>query len=168
MATVANPDYGRWARFNPGSEVTVDGYQTVSGVKQPVRMTAKLISKHEDRLIVERTYTSLEPGKKGFKHVQHFFVQARIPSAEHPLTSPHATITRQADILLTVNGKPLPCQVKTLQARGNFPEWGRDITCRVALNNTLPGGVAQVSLKSHKKNQPFEFEGQVVGFRVVP
>jgi len=161
---VRNPDYERWAAFQPGSSATFEGYQLADGVKQSLRMTAKLISKHENRLVVERTYVPLEAGQKEPSRVQHFIVEAMIAPADHPLTSSSAKITEMPAETLTIGGKALKCRVRTVLAAGEFPEYGRDVSATVCQNDTVPGGMVRVWLKSNKGAQPFEFRGQVVKY----
>ncbi len=162
---IQNPDYRRWVRFRPGSQTTFEGYQTLNGIKQRIRMTAKLISKHEDTLVVERTYVPLGPGIKEPVRVQNFFVQARIRPQDHPLSNPKAKITRLPTAQLKVADQVLTCEVRAFQAAGDFPEWGRNVTGKVAMNDAVPGGAVQVQLKAYKKNQPFEFSGKVVAYK---
>jgi hypothetical protein len=161
---IRNPDYDRWATLPPGSWVTFEGYQLVGGVKQPLRLTAKLVSKHQDRLVVERTYAPLEAGQQEPSRVQHFLVEAEINPADHPLSSPSAKITDKPAEMLTIAGKSLTCRVKSVQAEGEFPEYGRGVSATLWQNDTLPGGMAKVWLKSKKGNEPFEFRGEVVKF----
>jgi len=54
--------------------------------------------------------------------------------------------------------------VRTVQAAGEFPEYGQGVWATVAQNDAVPGGMARVWLKSSKGNQPFEFRGQVVAY----
>jgi pimeloyl-ACP methyl ester carboxylesterase len=163
---VKNPDYERWARFSPGSSITLEGYQAVKGVKQPLRMTARLVSKHQDRLVVERTYSPTSGDSTEETRVQQFLVEARIPAADHPLTSPTAKISEQPAESLVINGKSLPCRSRTVQADGDFPEYGRGVWASVCQSDALPGGMARVWLKSSKNGEPFEFRGQVVKYQV--
>jgi len=161
---VHNPDYERWARFTPGAWATFEGHQLVDGLKQPIRMTAKLVSKHEDRLVVERTYIPLSGGQTEPSRVQQFLVEALIDPAEHPFTSPGAEISEMSPETLTIAGKQLNCRVRTVKASGDFPEYGQGVWATLSQNDTLPGGMAKVWLKSSKANQPFEFRGQVVDY----
>jgi pimeloyl-ACP methyl ester carboxylesterase len=161
---IRNPDYDRWVRFNPGSQTVFEGYQRTNGVKQRVRLIAKLVSKHEDTLVVERTYVSIGYENKQPVRVQNFFVQAWIRPQDHPLSSPDAEITRLNDKQINVGDRSLTCIVKTFRASGEFPEWGRNVNGRVAMNSAVPGGAVQVYLKAHKKNQPYEFDRKVMKF----
>ncbi|MBP7936990.1 MAG: hypothetical protein KA354_20295 [Phycisphaerae bacterium] len=163
---VRNPDYERWASLNPGASVTFEGYQVADGMKQPLRMTAKLMSKHEDRLLVERTYVPVGGSDKEPSRVQQFLVDAMINPAEHPLTKPDAKITELPAETITVAGKAFQCRVRTVVAAGDFPEYGQGVSAKVWQNESLPGGMARVWLKSNKGSQPFEFQGRVVGYKL--
>ena len=161
-----NPDYERWARFAPGSYSVFEGYQEANGAKQKLRMTARLVSKHEDRLVVERTYVPLEGGQTEPSRVQQFLVEAMISPADHPLTSPTAKISELPAKTITIAGKALQCRVRSVEAAGDFPEYGRGVSATVYQNESLPGGMAKVWLKSNKGNQPFEFRGGVVTYGI--
>lgn len=160
---VRNPDYDRWARFAPGAWTTFEGYQLADGLKQPIRMTAKLVSRHEDRLVIERTYVSLSGGQTEPSRVQQFLVEALIDPAEHPLTAPGAQISEMSPETLAIAGEQLSCRVRTVKAAGDFPEYGQGVWASLSQNDAIPGGMAKVWLKSSKASQPFEFRGQVVG-----
>jgi len=161
---VRNPDYDRWARFAPGSYSVFEGYQEANGAKQKLRMTARLVSKHDDRLLVERTYVPLEGGQTEPSRVQQFLVEAMIDPADHPLTSPAARISEMSPETITIGGKALTCRVRTVQAAGEFPEYGCGVWATVDQNDNVPGGMVKVWLKSSKGNQPFEFRGTVVAY----
>jgi pimeloyl-ACP methyl ester carboxylesterase len=159
---VRNPDYERWATLDPGASVTYEGYQEADGRKEQLRMTVRLVSKHEDRLVVERTYVPIGAGEESPSRVQHFVVDAWINAVEHPFTSPAAKISDQAPEKLRIAGRELECRVRSVQASGSFPEYGQNVTATVWQNESLPGGMARVWLKSSKGGRPFEFKGQVV------
>ncbi len=157
-----NPDYERWATYAPGAFTTFEGYQIVGGAKQQLRMTAKLVSKHEDRLLVERTYVPAGGAQTEPSRVQQFMVEAMIAPEEHPLTCPTATISESPAETITIAGREFKCRVRSVQAAGEFPEYGRGISAKVWQNDGLPGGMARIWLRSNKGNQPFEFRGEVV------
>lgn len=161
---VRNPDYDRWSRFNPGAYARFEGEQIVDGRKQAVRMTAKLISKHADRLVVERTFESLDGDKKGAAPAHEFIVEAEIEPSSHPLTSPDAKIDSMPGETLRVGWRMLACTVKSVKVSGDFPEYGAGVQATVYQNESIPGGMARVSLKSSRSGQPYEFRGDVVAF----
>jgi pimeloyl-ACP methyl ester carboxylesterase len=161
---VRNPDYERWATLEPGASTTFEGYQVADGVKQQLRMTARLVSKHEDRLLVERTYVPIGGGQTEPSRVQQFLVEAMIAPTDHPLTSPTAKISESPAETITIGGKEFKCRVRSVQAAGTFPEYGQGVAAKLWQNESLPGGMARVWLKSSKGNQPFEFRGDVVAF----
>lgn len=161
---VRNPDYERWSRFNPGAWARFEGEQIVDGRKQPVQMTAKLISKHADRLVVERTFVPLDGDKKGAVPAHEFIVEAEIERSSHPLTSPDAKIESMPGETLRIGWRMLACTVKSVKASGDFPEYGAGVEATVYQNETIPGGMAKVRLKSSRSGQPYEFSGDVVAF----
>ncbi len=161
---VRNPDYERWAAYAPGAWTTFEGYQLVNGQKHNIRMTARLVSKHQDRLVVERTYVPLDGGPQEPVRVQQFFVEAEIDPADHPFASPTAKISELPAETITIAGRAFKCRVRSVQAAGDFPEYGRGVSATLAQNDTIPGGMAKVWLKSSKGDQPFEFRGEVVAY----
>lgn len=163
-AKVRNPDYERWTTLPAGAATTLEGYQVVDGVKQQLRMTARLASKHEDRLLVERTYVFADGDPARPARVQQFLVDAEISPAEHPLTSPTAKITELPAETITVAGKTLRCSVRDVQASGNFPDYGQGVAVRIWQNEELPGGIARVWLRSTQGGRKFEFRGDVVSY----
>jgi hypothetical protein len=84
--------------------------------------------------------------------------------SEHPLSSADAKIADMPAETLKIGGKALSCRVKTIEARGDFPEYGRGITATGWQNDDIPGGMARVWLKSSKGDQPFELRGEVVAY----
>ncbi len=165
-AMVPNPDYQRWATLNPGASVTIEGYQEIDGAREQVRVIARLVSKHQDRLLVERSYTPSGGAEGQPARVQQFMVEARINPAEHPLTSPTAKISELPAETITIAGKAFNCRVNSVQAAGSFPEYGEGVSARLWRNDSLPGGMARVWLKSSKDGRPFEFRGDVVAVNV--
>jgi pimeloyl-ACP methyl ester carboxylesterase len=161
---VRNPDYDRWAGFAPGASATFEGTQTFGGRRRPVRMVAKLVSRHADKVIIERTYRLLDAGPNEPLRVQTFVAAADIQPQQHPLTCPGAKTVSLPAARLAVAGRSLDCEVRTIQARGDFPEWGRDVSCRMYACRAVPGGVVKVALRSHKQGVPFEFDGQLVQY----
>jgi hypothetical protein len=96
--------------------------------------------------------------------VQQFFVEAEIDPTDHPLTSPTAKITELPAEAIAIPGRALECRVSSIQAAGEFPEYGWGVSATLWQNENLPGGMARVWLKSIKGNLPFEFRGDVVAF----
>ena len=96
--------------------------------------------------------------------MQQFLVEAEINPAEHPLTSPAAKVSELPAETITIAGKAFRCRVCSVQAAGDFPEYGRGVSAKLWRNDALPGGMARVWLKSSKDDQPFEFRGDVVAY----
>jgi pimeloyl-ACP methyl ester carboxylesterase len=161
---VMNPDYQRWSKSPVGSWIMLRGYQSIAATRQDVGIKAVLIEKQPDMLIVERQYF-LEPNESGRPmRVHGFFVPAWISPEEHPLTSPTAKISDLPAETIKIAGKALDCSVRSVQATGDFSDYGRSVAATVWQNESLPGGMARVWLKSRKGDQPFEFRGDVVAY----
>ncbi|UCG34409.1 MAG: hypothetical protein JSU68_07165 [Phycisphaerales bacterium] len=167
---VPNPDYQRWAMFGVGSYVTVEGYQKVRGEQVPMRITATLQAKHRDRLIIERKYDPLNDEDNLPVRTEDFYPVAQIMATEHPSTHPQAKITELPKETVTVKGKRLVCDVKTIRATGDFKDWGNNVVAKVYLNEGVPGHLVRIDLtaKLHKDAEPFEFSGTLVDYKVVP
>ena len=167
---VPNPDYQRWAKFGVGSYVTVEGYQKIRGEQVPMRITATLQAKHRDRLIIERKYDPLNDEDNLPVRTEDFYPVAYIKATEHPSTHPQAKITELPKETVTVKGKRLACDVKTIRATGDFKDWGNNVDARVYSNDGVPGHLVRIDLKANLKRaaEPFEFSGTLVDYRAVP
>jgi hypothetical protein len=164
---VRNPDYDRWANFAPGSWIRWEGHQSIGGDRRPLHIKATLVEKQEDTLVIERVYAVQDGDLSRPARVQEFIEKAWIEPGDHPLTHPAAESAEDRHDRLTVKGKTLECEVKTLNINAEFEEWGRNISATMHLNDEIPGGVVKVNLQSHKGTEPFEFSGQVVDYEVV-
>lgn len=162
---IVNPDFKRWSRFARGSWVRFEGEQGVNGAPQPMRVTARLVSHHEDRLIVERTYETLG-GDAAAPRVHQFLIETMIDPGEHPLTSPAAKSSDLPSESIAIRGKTYVCRGRAVKAAGTFPEYGSEVDAKVFECDALPGGIAKVQLRSRQGGQPFEFRGQVVAFEI--
>ncbi len=163
--TVANPEYVRWARFGVGSAVVFEGYQVLDGVRQPLRLTVTLMARYASSLLIERRFAAVggqEP------RVRQFFVPARVKPAEHPLTAPQSTVRDGPHEPVQVDSQTLDCQVQTIHAPGDFPEWGRDLSARVWLHDALPGSLVGYELTATVEGAAVESAGRVTEYRVVP
>ncbi|QDV89853.1 hypothetical protein RAS2_09280 [Phycisphaerae bacterium RAS2] len=161
---IVNPDFKRWSRFGRGAWVRFEGEQLVDGRPQPARVTARLVSHHEDRLIVERTYETVGGDHSSTPRVHQFLIEAMIDPGEHPLTSPAARTSDLPTESIAIMGKTYTCRGRATRATGTFPEYGSDVDAKVFECDALPGGIAKVQLRSRQGGRPFEFRGQVVAF----
>src|SRR5262249_16578600 len=142
-----------------------EGYQIEGGQKQSIRITAKLVSKHEDKLVIERTYVPMEGDQKTPSRVQTFIAMAEVVPQEQPMTSPDAKITRLRGERVTVNGKTLGCQGESIDAGGDFPQGGHDINARVYTNNSVPGGLVKIAIQLQRDGRPYKFDGKLVDYQ---
>lgn len=163
---IVNPDYKRWSQCARDSWVRFEGEQLVDGKPQPTRVTARLVSHHEDRLIVERTYEPIGGDAPSMPRVQQFLIEAMIDPDDHPLTSPSARSSDLPSESITIKGKTYACRGRAVRAAGTFPEYGSDVDAKVFECDALPGGIAKVWLRSRQGGKPFEFRGQVIAFDI--
>jgi hypothetical protein len=160
---VANPDYQRWAKFPVGSWVEIEGYQLLGGKQRPLHMRATLQSKADDHLIVHRDFTG--PSAEDAL-ASEFRVAAEIDAREHPLTHPNSKISDLESGTITVGGKNLTYQVRTIAARDEFPAWGHDVEAQIWSCPNVPGGMAQIELTTTMKGVPTKFFGKLVEYDV--
>ncbi len=165
---VINPDYAWWARFGIGSQVTWHGHQTVGGRQEPLRVTTTLVSKHPDRIIVEWTYWPIRGAMRKAPRVQGFVEQAWIDPTDHPRTHPDCTIEKQPDQTLKIAGRNYLCQVDTADVDAEFDDWGRDPQATAYRCEDIPGGLVRLSVSSHTCTGPYEFQGEVVDYKIMP
>ncbi len=163
---VANPDYARWAEFGVDSWIKVEGYQVVNGVRHAMRYTERLASKQPDQLIVERTYESLDTGE--VIEEREFYVMATIHPREHPLTHAGTKTINLPPETVTVGARDIKCNVKTVDADGEFAEWGKDVRGKAHLSDAIPGGLVRLTIKAEAESGPYEYSGTVMNYRIVP
>jgi hypothetical protein len=165
---VQNPDYQRWARFGIGSTITWQGHQTIGGDREPMKVTATLVSKHPDRVVVERSYWPMGQRKHLAPRVQSFIETAWIDPTDHPRTHPACTLTNLPGKTVKIAGKTIHCDVQQADVDAEFDDWGRDLEATLYRSDTIPGGLVKLAVKSHMGEQPFEFYGEMVDYKIVP
>lgn len=163
---VANPDYQRWEAFGVGSYVIAEGTQVVTGVRRPLRIRAELAARTPEHLLVTRSYDSV-PGEEP-PIPRQFFVPAWIRPEQHPSTHPRSRVAHGEKAPADVAGRKLDCELVTIDAPGEFPDWGAQLKARLRACPTLPGGLAQLELRGVANGQPFEVSSHVVEWKAVP
>ena len=163
---VRNPDYDRWAKFAPGSWIQWTGYQSIGGLRQDMSVKAVLVEKQADKLVVEWIYAAGDDDFARPERVQEFIEKAWISPTDHPITHPEARISDLPSESIKVGGKTLQCSVQEVAVDAEFPDRGRDIMLKQYGNDGIPGGLARVSMKSHKGNEAFEFVGEVIKYSI--
>ncbi len=66
-----------------------------------------------------------------------------------------------------VGSQTFDCQVQTIDAPRDFPEWGRPLSARVWFNEALPGSLAGYELTATVEGAAVESAGRVTEYRVV-
>jgi pimeloyl-ACP methyl ester carboxylesterase len=165
MGKVDNPDYRRWARFEPGSWAAYEGEQIADGVSTPIQLKATLKFKSETALLVERDTLA----NRGTGVVpRHLFVTAAIDPRNNPLTHPDGQVENHADELVDVDGHEIPCRVFSVHTPGDSLAWGRDVRATVHVSDAVPGGIVRMDLVTHIDGRQVHYRGQLVGFEAVP
>jgi hypothetical protein len=165
-ARVANPDYQGWASFQPGSSITFEGHQSVDGQRKRLRITEKLLSKDKSRVVLERAYEFLEDDVRQPPVVETAIEPARIHPGDHPVTHPHARIEHVPDEELGVAGRTVLCRVMRVEVAADARGWWDRMEAAVYLNESVPGGVARVLLRSETPDEHFELAADAVDFDV--
>jgi hypothetical protein len=165
---VRNPDYERWAAFGVGSYVITQGHQMYRDVQTPVRVKTTLRSKSADRLELERQFYLTDQQATLPDQVHSLIAEAWIEPKYHPTTDPATKLEDLPARSVTVKGRTYTCPGRSIDAGGEYPDWGSDLTATAYRCPDLPGGLAELKLESHLQGEPFSFEGRVVDFRIVP
>ncbi len=164
---VRNPDYDRWVSFEAGSWIEAEGYEVIGGVRHPLRLTATLMARDDQKVAVEWSYV-VGKDQEHPTRVQNFIEHAWVKPEDHPYTHPTTKSTLEPKAKsITVKGKPLACDLQTAHVEAEFPDWGKGIDARLYHYAGVPGGIVQFHIKSSKDNQPFEFFAKVVDYKVV-
>lgn len=164
---VPNPDYQGWASFHPGASITFEGYQSVDGHQQKLRITEKLLSNDKDGVVLERAYEFLEDVPRQPPVVETAVEPARIHPADHPMTHPRAKIEHAPDEVLGVAGQTLPCRVVRVEVAADADGWWDRLEAAVHLTENVPGGLARVMLRSETPDERFELAADAVEFTVM-
>ncbi len=164
---VLNPDYTRWSKFGVGTYVITDGYQEHRGLRTRVRLKSILKSKSPDRLLVDREFYVVEQDATIPAQVQSLIAEKWIDPKQHPNTHPLSKMQDLSSKQVTLKGRTFTCLGRSIDADASFPQWGSDLTATVYRCAELPGGSAEIKLKSHFQGEPFAFEGRVVDFRIM-
>ena len=93
---------------------------------------------------------------------------ATIHPQEHALTHPGAKIVNLPPESINVGTRDIKCNVKTVDADGEFAEWGEDVRGKTHLSNDIPGGLVCLTIKAKAERGPYEFSGTVTDYRIVP
>ncbi len=165
---VDNPDYRRWARFEPGSWAAYEGEQVVDGgVRTPVQLTATLIFKSETAILVERDFRARTAAAANIVP-RHLFVTSAIDPRGNPLTHPDRQVENHADEAVVVDGREIRCRVFSVRTPGDSLAWGRDVQATVHASDAVPGGIVKIELVTHVDGREFRYRGRLVGFKATP
>lgn len=166
---VANPDYERWAAFQPGSWTLIEGFQIQGEQREPIRIREALVSREPDKLMLERTFVLANQEETTAPMHRLFVVMARIEPDEHPFTAADSTVTEGPDEqLLSIGDQTYACRVRTLRAKGAYEEWGTAPTATVYTNPEVPGGIVRIDLITRTEGREARYLGQVTRIHLAP
>ncbi len=151
-----------------GSYVVTEGHQEYRGVRTPVRLKTTLRTKSADRLETEREFILTDQHATIPAQVHSVIAEAWIDPEHHPVTDPASKSEELATKSVTIQGRPFTCSGRSIDAGGDYPDWGPDVTATEYWCTGLPGRLAELKLESHFRGEPFRFEGRTVDFGIVP
>ncbi len=154
---VRNPDYQCWAPFAPGSWAVLEGTCTHDGHTDTCRVKTTLISKTVDSAVVEHelTISGERPVEIPFR--QRSIVMADINPQDHPITHPHAKVSRSGQVEMSILGKATKCDVTRIAVPGEFDFWGDDIRAEACTASSVPGYLARLDLSTTLNGKQYEF-----------
>jgi hypothetical protein len=164
--TVKNPDYERWARFEPGSWVVMEGQQTIDGVTRPIRMKVTLVSKSASQLVFRREQLAAAGQQEAAPFPQTIYASAHIAPDEHPMTHPAAQVRDLPGAKLRVGSREFVCKVKSISTPAEFRDWGSHPQATVYACEEVPCGIVQVDLKTKFGQKSVAATGKLVGFQI--
>ena len=93
---------------------------------------------------------------------------ATIHPQEHPFTHPGTKTVNLPPETVNVGTRDIKCEVKTVDADGEFAEWGKDVRGKAHLSNDIPGGLVRLTINAKAESGPYEFSGTVTDYGIVP
>ena len=160
---VMNPDYARWADFEPGAWTRHTVQLEHDGQRIPFELRAELVFKSDVAVLVERD-PELRTAAVDSEIARHLFVTAMIEPKNNPLTHPEAVIERQADQTLMVGGRAVACEVRMIRAPGRSLVWGEDIAATVHSSPAVPGAIVKLELETTIDGQRLRYRGMLADF----
>jgi hypothetical protein len=160
---VANPDYERWAHYEPGTWTRHAAELEHDGQRIPFELRAELIFKSDVALLVERD-PDLRSAAVDAELPRHLFVTAKIDPKNNPVTDPNAVITSQGEETLRVGGRSITCEVITVRATGRSLVWGEDVTATVHRSDEVPGAIVKLEVETTVDGRRLRYEGMLEDF----
>ncbi len=159
---VENPDYRRWAKFPVGSWIVFDGQQSGADGTRPFRVKTTLIKKTADVLVLRREQVEGAGLKSVFD--QTIYESAAIAPEDHPSTHPARRVEQRPAIVVSVGSRELNCSVQTIETPADFSDWGSHPQATVHTSEQVPGGIAQIDIKTRFDGKPMTLTARLVDF----
>lgn len=161
---VRNPDYYRWEKWDPNAFVTLQGYQIVDGVAQPIRVTETLVERSPERVVLERRLVMADKPADAQPEPKRFIEERMIDPKDHPATHPAAKRTVLGDVVLEVAGKPVTCTPTVTIVCAKFDDWGENLVAEAYHSFTIPGAIVRLYLDINTPDQHIQYIGDVVAY----
>ena len=131
-ATVDNPQFANWNRFNVGSNSTLTTNIETGGQKIATESTNTLVEKGADKVVVEVSGTMEVAGKRNAIPAQKQTIPAKIDSQ---------SINKVAGEKIDAAGKTFDCAVYEMV---NPDPAQKDAKAKVWISDEVPGGVVKL------------------------
>lgn len=82
---------------------------------------------------------------------------ADIDPQDHPITYPHAEVTRIGQVVMPVQGKPTKCDITRIAVSGEFDFWGDNIRAEICTASSVPGYLVRLDLRTTLDSKQYEF-----------
>ncbi|MFB3893479.1 MAG: hypothetical protein ACE15C_15810 [Phycisphaerae bacterium] len=162
--SVRNPDYERWARFETGSWVTMEGQRTVDGATKPIRLKVTLVSKNAGQVVFRREDLDAQRPGSASPFSQTIYASANIAPTESPVTHPSRRLTQLPDVTVRVGTRDLTCKSATASAPGDFHDWGSNPQATICTSTEIPGGIARIDIRTRFAQKSIAVRGQVTDY----
>jgi hypothetical protein len=163
---VENPAYKRWVRMPVGTWTVFEGQQTVAGVTRPCRVKTTLVKKSPTLIVLRREQLAAPSDTEASLFDQVLHESAQIRPEDQPMTHP----ARQTRVLpnaeISVGSSVLDCAVELVSASGEFHDWGRDPQLTLYTQETVPGGIVRIDVKTSFGDKVVDFKGKLAEFHI--
>ncbi len=166
VGKVENPDYRRWANYAPGSWIMIAATETLNGNSRPIQLKVTLVKKTPDSLLIEREEFNSTGQSQTSPYPQYMFASKYIDPTEHPATHPAKTVKPLPNKKCNIGNRVFDCQGKYISVKGKFYNWGTNPQATVYSSPDIPGGIAQLDIKTEINGKSLNFNGKVVDYYI--
>jgi hypothetical protein len=136
---IDNPSYKAWAKFKPGTTVTLKGENDMAGNKTESEMTTTLVELTPEKAVVEMKMSMVMAGSKTDMPASKSDVPAKIEKvAADPAATPKADVKESSETI-DIAGKKIKCKVTESKSDAN----GMNTVSKAWTSDEVPGGLAK-------------------------